>query len=1009
MSRRHYRLTAFQSLFEFLLDRPLTVISFVALLTFFFVWHIPKLSIRTSVYDLLIEDLPETANYNAFKAVFGSDEIIRIVIKTDNVFDPATFGKIDALSASASGIEGVKRVISLPEIKKAVDTPAKKWNLAEFAAMLAPVKLFEGNLISHDRKVAALTLVLDREADRDSVIQAVDRIISDLSQGFTAYQIGMPLISQALARYTAKDFLRLPPITLILIALVLFVLYRKISYLVLPFVCLVVVLAWTFGFMALIGIPLSMLTMVVPVFLIAVGTAYCLHIVSAYSMSAQQADSQRRAVLATYAKIGLPSVLAILTTIVGLASLWFNRITAIHEFALFACFGLLSFFVVLFTLLPSLLVLLNPPKRSRSRLTRLDLVFDRILEKIVFLNLFRQKIVLSFVGGWVIFCLIGLVFIQVETNPVEYLKKDIPVIRHFHDIYGHLSGSFPINVVMKKNEPYAFENPETMADIARLQEYLETLPKVDKTVSFADYLKLVNYTLNQYDPKYYRLPEEAFAVRMAINNFKVMLGEDLYASFMNPDLSKTNILLLTHLSSSRDFLASNENIMTHVQKHFPGDWHFDVTGFGMAVSASGHQLTAGQLKSISVGLILIFGIMFLMFLSARVGLIAILPNCFPIIVNFGLMGWLGIKLSIATSLIASIAIGLAVDDTIHYLHRYNREFKKDLDKDRALRDTIMSVGRPIVFTTITISIGFFILVFSSFKPTAVFGLLMVLTMLAAIVGDLIILPSLMLHVELITAWDLLKLMPTLSGVPTGIAHELNQPLNAIRMGSEFLKMMLSRQAKISEAHLRQVVDEIIAQVDRASEIINRLRSFGKKQDAATEAVDLNESIKDVMSIMASQLSVENIEAQLDLDPALPPILAHKNRIAQLIYNFVINAFEAIDELKKSGRHDGGNDRIHIRTSGTGKQVVIEIGDSGIGISTKHGPRIFEPFYTTKTPGHGKGLGLTISNEIVRGYGGKIEAESKGKRGTVFKITLACALPENLAGNIQVSGKSLKQQ
>jgi predicted RND superfamily exporter protein len=336
MSRRHYRLTAFQSLFELLLDRPLAVISFVALLTLFFVWHIPKLSIRTSVYDLLIQDLPETTNYNAFKAVFGSDEIIRVVIKTDNAFDPVTFRKIEALSASVSGIEGVKRVISLPEIKKAVDTSAKKWNLTEFAAMLAPVKLFEGNLISHDRKVASLTLVLDSQADRDSVIQAVDRIISNPSESFTTYQIGMPLISQALARYTVKDFLRLPPITLILIALVLFVMYRRISYVALPFACIVVVLTWTFGFMALIRIPLSMLTMVVPVFLIAVGTAYCLHIVSAYRKSAQQADSQRQAVLSTYAKTGLPSVLAILTTIVGLASLWFNRITAIHEFALFA-------------------------------------------------------------------------------------------------------------------------------------------------------------------------------------------------------------------------------------------------------------------------------------------------------------------------------------------------------------------------------------------------------------------------------------------------------------------------------------------------------------------------------------------------------------------------------------------------------------------------------------------------------------------------------------------------
>jgi len=132
------------------------------------------------------------------------------------------------------------------------------------------------------------------------------------------------------------------------------------------------------------------------------------------------------------------------------------------------------------------------------------------------------------------------------------------------------------------------------------------------------------------------------------------------------------------------------------------------------------------------------------------------PNCFPLIMNFGIMGWLGIELSVATSLIASIAIGLAVDDTIHYLVRYNREFKKDLDRERALRDTIRNVGRPILFTTLTIGAGFFVLTFSLFSPTAVFGLMMMITMASALVGDLIVLPSLMTRVELVTVWDLLR-------------------------------------------------------------------------------------------------------------------------------------------------------------------------------------------------------------------------------------------------------------
>jgi diguanylate cyclase (GGDEF)-like protein len=194
-----------------------------------------------------------------------------------------------------------------------------------------------------------------------------------------------------------------------------------------------------------------------------------------------------------------------------------------------------------------------------------------------------------------------------------------------------------------------------------------------------------------------------------------------------------------------------------VQENFSKDLTWDVTGLGIIVSASSDLLTKGQVKSLSLTVVLVFSIMFLLFLSSKVGLVAIVPNLFPIVINFGIMGWFGIELSMVTSLIASVAIGLAVDDTIHYLVRYNREFKRSLDDKLALTETIKHVGRPIVFTTLTIGVGFAILTLSSFKPTAIFGVMMVITMLSALVGDLILLPSLMLHVELVTLWDLLRL------------------------------------------------------------------------------------------------------------------------------------------------------------------------------------------------------------------------------------------------------------
>jgi uncharacterized protein len=193
--------------------------------------------------------------------------------------------------------------------------------------------------------------------------------------------------------------------------------------------------------------------------------------------------------------------------------------------------------------------------------------------------------------------------LRVETNPVGYFKADAPVSRHFHDIYKDLSGSFPIYVTMAgPGEDYFFEDPRRLADMVRLQDFMETLPGVDKTVSYADYMKLVNYAANRFEPSYYRLPKEAWETRMLVNNFRNMLGEDMLHRFMSPDFSRTSILLLTHLSSSQDFLKTRDQILSHVNAKFAKELEWDVTGFGIVISASSHLLTSGQVKSLSMGL-----------------------------------------------------------------------------------------------------------------------------------------------------------------------------------------------------------------------------------------------------------------------------------------------------------------------------------------------------------------------------------------------------------------------
>jgi histidine kinase len=232
-------------------------------------------------------------------------------------------------------------------------------------------------------------------------------------------------------------------------------------------------------------------------------------------------------------------------------------------------------------------------------------------------------------------------------------------------------------------------------------------------------------------------------------------------------------------------------------------------------------------------------------------------------------------------------------------------------------------------------------------------------------------------------------MTSLGQMSAGIAHELNQPLNAIRLGNDFLKKMAEDKKMIPEDTLLRLANEVMNQVDRAASIINRLREFGRKAELAKDKIDINGPVKEVLGIIGQQLNLQNIEVGLDLEKDLPCILAHNNRMEQVIFNLVTNARDAINE-KHSAEAGFGNRIIGVRTFVDGDLVTLTISDTGMGIPEFSKDKIFEPFFTTKETGKGMGLGLSIVYGIVRDYDGEIHFESREGEGTTFRLTFPLA-------------------
>ena len=227
-------------------------------------------------------------------------------------------------------------------------------------------------------------------------------------------------------------------------------------------------------------------------------------------------------------------------------------------------------------------------------------------------------------------------------------------------------------------------------------------------------------------------------------------------------------------------------------------------------------------------------------------------------------------------------------------------------------------------------------------------------------------------------------MKTLGEMSAGMAHELNQPLNAIKLGSDLLRLVATNGAELSRDRFKQVAEEISSQVDRAAGIITHLREFGRKSDLIPDAVDINVPIQGVFTIIGKQLALQNITVELDLTPNMPKVLAHANRLEQVFFNLVVNARDAI-QSKKSGK--GG---IAIRSWVEGRSVAVSVSDTGCGIPSEDLLKVFEPFFTTKRAGEGMGLGLAISYGIIKDYGGEIQVDSEAGKGTTFKLLFSPA-------------------
>jgi hypothetical protein len=333
-----------------------------------------------------------------------------------------------------------------------------------------------------------------------------------------------------------------------------------------------------------------------------------------------------------------------------------------------------------------------------------------------------------------------------------------------------IAGSNPFYLVVEGDEAGVMKRWEVLKQLKEFQRFLLTLPGITSSLSLVDYLELFEAGLapkgqeevsldehgnplpaEEKEKSFWQEPKNLPGLLQFVENN----AKGVVKSVVTPDYRSGSILVRTKLSGSREIEETLARIRSYVSQQFPPKLKVTATGNLVLLTGTASDIVAGQIKSLSIALGVIFIVMSMMFLSLKVGLLAILPNVLPILIFFGVMGWSGIFLNLGTSLIAAIALGIAVDSTIHYMSRLNVELKGAVDQVSALVGTLRIVGAPIIYATVALFLGFLTFAFSSFVPIQQFGVLTGITMATALVANLVLLPGVLATTKIITVWDLL--------------------------------------------------------------------------------------------------------------------------------------------------------------------------------------------------------------------------------------------------------------
>jgi predicted RND superfamily exporter protein len=732
--------------------------------------QLPWLKIDTSANGLLIKGAPDTLFYEEVKRMFGDDDNISVIYKADDIFQKTILESIEDLSYELQALDGVTRIVSLTTVNNLagdengfLNTDTLLPYVPETAEELAQVRrntlnneLIRGEVINAQGTVAAIQLSIQENAGNPlfskKLAAQIEQLLTEqrekLGLDVRLYQIGSITIGNSMMDNIFQDLVLITPLSLLVILVILFGFFRSGVTVLLPLVTGLLSVVVSLGLMSVLGYAINPISLIVPSLLLIIGSTEDIHILAEYEQGIRDYKDKVVAIKHMAIKSGLVIFLTTLTTFAGFITLSSNAISIISEFGIAAGLGIVANFVITILVAPPLLAFLSVPKcfvePEKPFLTS-------VADKLIAISINHRKIVLGVCLLFITGSGLSALNLQIDSNYLHFFRDDSPVRQLVAEANEDLSGANAFYVIVDSQEEGGLQLPGNLTAIAKLTDFLDD--RYATVVSYDRFIRKTHKEMNGGSKDYFVVPDD----EELISQYTLLMEPDTLERFADFDFQKAAILVRLNFLGSSELNNDVAEILAFVKHELPGRLAVTVTGAAVLIAQTSDQISREILLNLALMLTVIFFVICGLFVSVKAGLLAMIPNSLPLIGAFGAMGILGIPLSTGTFPVVIIALGIAVDDTIHFMVRFSKEMQSTTNNEVAIGQTIRHELKPVLGTSLALILGFLILMFAEFRSIAEFGLLSAITVSLALLADLLITPALLISVPLITYWDLLSL------------------------------------------------------------------------------------------------------------------------------------------------------------------------------------------------------------------------------------------------------------